>query len=39
MRFLKDYPHLMIARTFSKAYGLASARVGYLIADKKSLKW
>ena len=35
MRFLKDYPHLMIARTFSKAYGLASARVGYLVADKK----
>ena len=38
MRFLKDYPHLMIARTFSKAYGLASARVGYLIADKKIIE-
>lgn len=35
MRFLKDYPHLIIARTFSKAYALASARVGYMIADKK----
>ena len=39
MRLFKRYPHLMIARTFSKAYGLASARVGYLIADKKLLKW
>lgn len=35
MRFLAEYPHIMIARTFSKAYGLASARVGYLLADKK----
>lgn len=35
MRFLKDYPQLMVARTFSKAYGLAGARVGYMIADEK----
>lgn len=35
MSLMRDYPHLMIARTFSKAYGLASARVGYLLADKK----
>ena len=31
---LKKYPHLIIARTFSKAYGLASCRVGYMLADK-----
>lgn len=30
---LKDYSNLMISRTFSKAYGLASLRVGYIIAD------
>ena len=30
---LKKYPNLIIARTFSKAYGLASARVGYMLAD------
>lgn len=30
---LKDYPNMIIARTFSKAYGLASARVGYSIAS------
>lgn len=29
---LAKYPNLIIARTFSKAYGLAAARVGYLLA-------
>lgn len=32
---LKKYPHLIIARTFSKAYGLASCRVGYMLASKE----
>ena len=31
---LKDHPNLIIARTFSKAYGLASARVGYMLAGE-----
>jgi histidinol-phosphate aminotransferase len=35
---LKEYPNLMISRTFSKAYGLASARVGYLLADSKIIE-
>lgn len=35
---MKEYPHMMVARTFSKAYGLASARVGYLLADKKIIE-
>lgn len=30
---MKKYPHLMVARTFSKAYGLASCRCGYLLAS------
>ena len=32
---LTKYPHMIIARTFSKAYGLAAARVGYMLADAK----
>ncbi len=31
--FLKDYPHLVVLRTFSKIYGLAGLRVGYGIAS------
>lgn len=29
---LSRYPRMIIARTFSKAYGLAAARVGYMLA-------
>jgi len=32
LEFLKDYPRLIITRTFSKAMGMASLRVGYLLA-------
>ena len=32
-RYLPKYPHLAILRTLSKAYGLAGARCGTLIAD------
>ncbi len=31
LELLGHYPNLAIARTFSKAYGLAGARVGYLL--------
>ncbi|UZQ85873.1 aminotransferase class I/II-fold pyridoxal phosphate-dependent enzyme [Thermoclostridium stercorarium] len=33
MPLLEKYPNLIILRTFSKAYGLASLRVGYGIAS------
>ncbi len=33
--WLKDYPNLVITRTFSKAYGLAGLRVGYSISSVK----
>lgn len=31
---LKEYPNLIVARTFSKAYGLAGTRVGYMLASQ-----
>ena len=31
---LDDYPNLIILRTFSKAYGLAGIRVGYMLASE-----
>lgn len=34
---MKKYNNLMTMRTFSKAYGLASIRCGYLIADKECI--
>jgi histidinol-phosphate aminotransferase len=33
LRLLKDYPNLMISRTFSKMYGLAGLRIGYGVAQ------
>lgn len=33
MKLLKKYPNLVITRTFSKVYGLASLRLGYSIAS------
>lgn len=35
---LNKYPNIAIARTFSKAYGLAAARVGYLLASEDIAK-
>lgn len=34
VKLLSKFPHMIVARTFSKAYGLASARVGYMMADE-----
>ncbi len=30
---IREYPHMMVNRTFSKAFGLAGFRVGYLLCD------
>jgi histidinol-phosphate aminotransferase len=32
---IEKYPHLMVNRTFSKAFGLAGFRVGYVLCDPK----
>jgi len=31
--YLAQYPNLLVVRTFSKIYGLAALRVGYLVGD------
>jgi len=33
VKWLDEFPNLIISRTFSKAYGLASLRVGYALGD------
>ena len=33
MQWLREYPNLIITRTFSKAYGLAGLRVGYAVSQ------
>lgn len=36
---LKDYDNIIILRTFSKAYGLASLRVGYAVSTPTLIDW
>lgn len=38
VNLIKKYPNLIVARTFSKAYGLAGTRVGYMIANEDVTK-
>jgi len=35
---VKNYPNLVVMRTFSKAWGLAGARLGYCIANEEIIK-
>jgi histidinol-phosphate aminotransferase len=32
---IREYPHMMVNRTFSKAFGLAGFRIGYALCDPK----
>lgn len=34
-KLLKEFPNLIIMRTFSKIYGLAALRIGYTLANKQ----
>ena len=38
LEFLKEFKNLIICRTFSKAWGLAGIRVGYLISSEEQIK-
>jgi len=33
LQLVRDHPNVLVLRTFSKAYGLAGARVGYAVGD------
>ena len=35
---IKDHPNLIVARTFSKIYGMAGLRCGYCIAQRETLQ-
>jgi len=35
---VKDHPNLMVARTFSKIYGMAGLRCGYCVAQKETIE-
>ena len=35
---VKDYPNLIVARTFSKIYGMAGLRCGYCVAQPETIK-
>ncbi len=39
MGALRRFPNLVVARTFSKAYGLAGLRAGVLLGDHETLSW
>jgi histidinol-phosphate aminotransferase len=34
---IKDYPNLIVARTFSKIYGMAGLRCGYCVAQRETI--
>lgn len=34
---IEKYPNIIVSRTFSKAFGLAALRVGYIIADERNI--
>jgi histidinol-phosphate aminotransferase len=37
-KWVNDYPNLIVAKTFSKIYGMAGARVGFALAHPQTIK-
>jgi histidinol-phosphate aminotransferase len=38
MPLVKEYPNLIVSRTFSKIYGMAGLRCGYCVAQKETIE-
>lgn len=38
VELIEEYNHILVSRTFSKALGIAGARVGYAISSKKNIE-
>lgn len=38
IKFIKNYPNILVMRTFSKAYGLAGIRVAYSVGNKEIIE-
>lgn len=38
IKLIKRYPNIIVVRTFSKAFGLGSLRLGYIVANPKYIK-
>ena len=38
-RMIREHPNVIVTRTFSKVFGLAGARVGYICADESLMKY
>lgn len=38
IEYINKYPNIIVNRTFSKAYGLAGARLGYFISNKELIE-
>lgn len=36
---IEAYPNLLVSRTFSKAYGLASLRIGYMVGNQETIQY
>ncbi|MBI4043148.1 MAG: histidinol-phosphate transaminase [Deltaproteobacteria bacterium] len=39
MSYLKEFPHLVVFRTFSKVHGLAGLRIGYAVASPEIISY
>jgi len=37
--YVEEYKNLLVSRTFSKAYGLASLRIGYMVGNEETIQY